>query len=111
MVGLAEGDGLGVGVGVALGLIEGFGVALTAGFTEGFVEGEGEGVGEGSGVGVGVGLGLGELASPRTPEDGRKMDFRKSPEPIKRNNKTPVSIKVGFEGFFSISALYIIQKL
>ena len=101
--GEAEGVGVGVAVGVALGFTEGLGVVLTVGFsvTEALAEGDGDGLG--SGVGVGVALGEGELVSPKTSgEDGRKIDFKKSPDPMTITSKTPESIIVGLEGFCNI---------
>lgn len=110
--GLGEVDGLGDGEGKeegdGLGLTEGLGVALTAGLTEGLEDTEGLGDGVSVGVGVGVGVGDGELVSPKTSGDeGKKIDLKKSPEPIRINSKTPERIKVGLDGLFNITELYI----
>lgn len=74
-------------------------MVLTAGLTEALAEGLGDGLGLGSSVGVGVGLGDGLEVSPSTSgEEGKKVVFRKKPEPIRMNSKTAERIKVGREG-------------
>ena len=87
---------------------------MTAGLTEALGVGVGEGVAVGSGVGVsvGVGLGEGEDCSPKTSEEGKNIDFKKKPEPIRKKSKTPERIKVGREGLCNtIRALYIMCLL
>lgn len=85
-------------------------MAFTAGFTEGLAEGEDSGVGVGVGVGVGEGEGL--AVSPKTCGDGKKVFFKKIPEPIKIRSSKPERKTVGLEGLFAkslsnIIALYI----
>lgn len=100
-VGVAEGLGEGEGDGATDGLTEGLGGALTAGLTEALGVGVGDRDGDVSGVGVAVGDG--ELVSPRTSSlAGKKIDFRKIPEPIRMDNKIPESMRVGLDGLVRV---------